>query len=341
MPGRTLSGEALDLLMPMHAVIATDGTIRHAGPTLARLRPAFQMAGQNFHDVFEVRRPRNLLDEDFGAIEGAKIHLELRGGARTPLKGVAVSLGGGNAFLLNLSFGIAVVDAVRDYRLTGADFAPTDLAIEMLYLVEAKSAAMEESRKLNLRLHAAKMEAEEQAFSDPVTGLRNRRALDQVMARMIDARAPFSVLHLDLDYFKQVNDTLGHAAGDHVLRVVGQLLMAETRRDDTIARVGGDEFVIVLNGVTDPQRVDALARRIIARVSEPISYESAWCKVSTSVGSTISSRYQSPRAECMHRDADAALYASKRAGRGRHVLASDDIAFASPPERRAVGHSAA
>jgi len=76
---------------------------------------------------------------------------------------------------------------------------------------------MEASRTLNQRLQGAKIAAEEQAFTDTLTGLKNRRALNLVLARLSEAKVPFTVMQLDLDYFKAVNDTYGHAAGDHVL----------------------------------------------------------------------------------------------------------------------------
>ncbi len=329
--------EALDIVMPMHLILGRDGVIRHAGPTLARLRPAGAFENRLFSEMFEVRRPRTSGGSGFAPADGARLHLQFRDAPRTSLKGVAVSLPEADGYLINISFGIDVIEAVRDYDLTASDFAATDLAIEMLYLVEAKSAAMEESRNLNLRLQRAKMAAEEQAFTDPLTGVRNRRALDQMMARMIGSGSPFTLMHLDLDYFKEVNDTLGHAAGDHVLCTVAELLRREVRGDDTIARLGGDEFVIVLNGMIDPEQVDYIAHRFIEQVEQPIPWEGTECHVSTSIGSTISRRYAKPRAEQMHRDADAALYASKRVGRGRHTIATEDLALeAMPPERRVV-----
>ena len=166
----------------------------------------------------------------------------------------------GNGVLVNLGFGIGVVEAVGAYDLRASDFAPTDLTIEMLYLVEAKSAAMEASRDLNRRLQSAKRTAEQQAQTDPLTGARNRRALDAELGRMIEARIPFGLVHVDLDYFKAVNDTLGHAAGDHVLKTVAQILSGEIRSGDIISRVGGDEFVLVLPDITTKAAIDALAR---------------------------------------------------------------------------------
>ena len=125
------------------------------------------------------------------------------------------------------------------HALSGADFPVTDLAVELLFLVEANTAAMEASRHLNLRLQGAKIGAEEQAYTDTLTGLKNRRALEHILARLRITHASFALLRLDLDCFKSVNDTRGHSAGDHVLQQVAHRMVHETRDSDTIARVGG------------------------------------------------------------------------------------------------------
>lgn len=193
-----------------------------------------------FLDRFDLRRPRAVMSmADLMASSGVKLHLRFRDPPATGLKGVLMPLPGGQGAIVNLSFGISILDAVRDYRLTSGDFAATDLAIEMLYLVEAKSAAMEASRLLNQRLQGARIAAEEQAFTDTLTGLKNRRAMDHVLGRVIATQMPFAVMHVDLDFFKAVNDRLGHAAGDHVLQEVARIMIDATRRGkDTVARTG-------------------------------------------------------------------------------------------------------
>ena len=153
-------------------------------------------------------------------MRGQRLHVDLRGKGDT-FRGLAVPTGDGG-MLLNLSFGIRLIDAVRQHALTDADFAATDMAVEMLYLVEVKQAVMTELRRLNLRLQGAKATAEEQALTDTLTGLRNRRALDVSLPALIGQGVAFGLMHIDLDYFKQVNDTLGHAAGDQVLRRSGE-----------------------------------------------------------------------------------------------------------------------
>lgn len=240
--------------------------------------------------------------------------------------------------MINFGFGIGVVDAVRDYVLNANDFAPTDLTIEMLYLVEAKSAVMEELRNLNRRLQIAKRAAELQAKTDPLTGVKNRRALEMELDRLIEEGLPFGLMLIDLDFFKKVNDTLGHAAGDHVLKVVAQILTDEIRHSDVIARVGGDEFVLALPDMTTEAALNAMGERIISRISEPIYYEGQACEVSASVGSTRTTLYENPTIEQMTLDADAALYRSKGEGRGRHICAShtpEAEAFRRENERRA------
>jgi len=252
---------------------------------------------------------------------GQKLRLCLRNSPSTlPLRGLAQTLEGGEGCLINLSFGIGIMEAVRVHALTDGDFAPTDLAVEMMYLIEAKAATLDALHGLAERLEGDKRQAETQALTDTLTGLRNRRALTQVLEALSRGRSPFALMHLDLDYFKTVNDTLGHAAGDHVLRVVAATLGRETRAEDTVARIGGDEFVLVFPGMDDPSQLESVGRRIIDELSKPIDFEGKPCRISGSIGIVLSSQYDVPDAERMQNDADEALYASKRAGRGRAML---------------------
>ncbi|MGL6208327.1 MAG: diguanylate cyclase domain-containing protein [Paracoccaceae bacterium] len=315
----TLLPAMLDRLMPMHLRLDHAGHILSTGPTLAKLVPDNGLIGQDFFGTFSTRRLARLTAlADLHRHAGEELHLNLQlEGHSGSFRGLALPVGQDGGMLVNLSFGIGVIDAVRRHNLTHADFAPTDLAVEMLYVVEAKTTVMEAWKDLTLRVQGAKRAAEERALTDPLTGLGNRRALDLGLSDVAKSGTSFGLMHIDLDYFKQVNDTLGHAAGDHVLRQVAAILRESSRGGDIVARVGGDEFVLILQGLADPRILGMVARRIIDRLTQPIDFEGRPCRISASIGVTISTFYNPPEPEQMMLDADEATYASKRAGRAR------------------------
>ncbi len=312
-------GQLLTTLCPMFVVLDERGEIQKVGPTLQKLRPAQPMPGRNFLELFEILRPRDVKTaQALLTSSGIKLKLRFRDQPRTTLKGVIEAIPSGSGAVVNLSFGISILDAVRDYELTSADFSGTDLAIELLYLVEAKSAAMEASRTLNKRLQGAMLAAEEQAFTDTLTGLKNRRAADQILDHLSASQTPFALMHLDLDFFKSVNDRLGHAAGDHVLRQVARAMVEEIRNDDTAARVGGDEFVLIFKNLTDRQILEGIAGRLIDRLQRPIPFEGYDCRISASIGTALSTQFSRTDADEILNAADLALYEAKRTGRACH-----------------------
>jgi len=331
--------QVLDVLCPMHLIVSAAGIITHAGPTIAKLRPDISLIGQPFLSLFDIKRPRHVQSmEDLRHSAHTKLHLEMPEPPHTALKGILVPLArkGERAacgdVIINLSFGISIIDGVRDYSLSNADFAATDLAIEMLYLVEARTAVMEESRRLNLRLQGAKVAAEEQAFTDTLTGLKNRRAMATILERLIASDRSFAVMHIDLDYFKAVNDTLGHAAGDHVLQEVAKVMLAETRAQDTVARVGGDEFTVILPDVRSDTVLRGVGQRIIDRIEVPIPFQGHLCEISASIGTVWIQAGANSCADEVLSDADVALYASKHAGRAQQTFYK--------PELRSVANAA-
>lgn len=329
-PGATapcaLPPAALDKLMPMHLQISAQGIGLHAGPTLRKIAPV-ELVGAPMSVLVDVLRPRGVQDlAGLRAADGGQVRLRLKGAENVPIKGISVPLACGGV-LLNLSFGYAVTSAVDRFHLTCGDFAITDLTIEMLYLIEAKSAAQEEQRKLNLRLHSAKQRAEAEALSDGLTGLANRRAFDLGLERALANGGPFSVMQIDLDYFKSVNDRLGHAAGDRVLEKVAEVLQAHTRSSDLVARVGGDEFTILFPRFADREALLTAARRIIKGLEEPVPFGSQLCRISGSIGIALHPAQDGavPDADTVMRQADTATYASKFRGRAQATLYTPDL----------------
>lgn len=332
--------QILDVLCPMHLVVSATGHIVHAGPTIAKLRTDPPLIGSRFLEIFSLQRPRAINTmEDLRKTSHTKLHLELRDAPRTALKGIMVpTANGSDEMILNLSFGISVIEGVRDYGLTNADFAATDLAIELLYIMEANTAAMDLSRHLNLRLQSAKMAAEAQALTDTLTGLKNRRAMDNTLERLLASGGSFAVMQIDLDYFKTVNDTLGHAAGDFVLRRVAEIMLEEVRASDTVARVGGDEFTVILPNINDESVLRGVGRRIIDRLEVPIIFDGHECRISASIGTVWIQSGPDISADEVLSDADIALYASKHAGRAQQTFYKPELRDAAnagqPPSGR-------
>lgn len=167
-------------------------------------------------------------------------------------------------------------------------------------------------------LARAKEEMEHQALHDALTDLPNRRALNAYLEQVLksDVNDVVVVFHVDLDKFKLVNDTLGHDAGDCVLLEASKILRSEVRSADFVARVGGDEFVMVFNSLPDRDAIEAVATRIVEKMREPIYYDDNCCQIGASIGIAVREEFTTPERIVM--DADIALYEAKKAGRGRY-----------------------
>ncbi len=327
MTGQDALRVALDRLCPMHLWLDPGGVIRHAAPTLVKLRPRTALVGHGFDAAFRLLRPRPCSEPPGALPTGLRLQVQFRDAPATAFNAIALPAPAGG-LIVNLGFRMTMPEALRDYPLTSADFAPTDPTVEMLFLIEAKSAAMEAQRHLNLRLQGAALAAEEQAQTDPLTGLKNLRALHDVLSRLVNDGDCFALMHVDLDHFKAVNDSFGHDAGDHVLRKAARIMQSVTREGDTVARIGGDEFLLVFPGRQDRARLSRIAARLIAGLERPVRVRDHLCRVSASIGIALSRDIPGAPPDDLIRRADAALYASKRAGRGRFTFAGTAV----PPD---------
>jgi diguanylate cyclase (GGDEF)-like protein/PAS domain S-box-containing protein len=167
-----------------------------------------------------------------------------------------------------------------------------------------------------------------QAFHDGLTGMANRALfrdrLDQALARSARSLGVLAVLLVDLDGFKQVNDSLGHDAGDQLLKVVAERFESELRPSDTLARLGGDEFAVLIDGAHESQ-ASSVARRLLSSLAEPVWIAGRELSVGASIGVTLHPG-GTARSEDLLRHADVAMYAAKEAGRGRFELFHYDMA---------------
>lgn len=161
--------------------------------------------------------------------------------------------------------------------------------------------------------------SEQLALTDELTGLPNRRALHELLQRAETSGWPHdavAVMHIDLDKFKQINDTLGHAAGDLALQHATKAMATHTRQEDFLARVGGDEFVLVFFGDMPEQTLADRAESLIADISLPFAYEGKECNIGGSVGIACGTIADGIPLDRYMNNADLALYTAKNAGRG-------------------------
>ena len=203
-----------------------------------------------------------------------------------------------------------------------ATVAPVLLAALAIGIIVVLLLAQRLGRK-TMDLEASEAHAQHLARHDALTGLPNRamfeNRLDAALARCRRDGSLLALLSIDLDRFKQVNDTLGHPAGDALICEVAQRLQAEMRPYDTVARIGGDEFAIIAIAPDGQSAIEAIAARIVEELGRPFDLTGAQSFIGASIGITVAPADSLDRTE-LCRKADIALYKAKLGGRARHAF---------------------
>jgi diguanylate cyclase (GGDEF)-like protein/PAS domain S-box-containing protein len=294
--------ELLELTADREALILSAG----AGWRPGLVRTALMPLGSEFHAGFTWGSRGRIVVEDFAAEKRFRPTSLLRD--HEVVSGVSVTLGGKRTPLGVLGAHSATK---RSFRADEVDFLQAIANV----LAEA------------IVRRSAESKVRHQALHDPLTGLPNRSLLidrlNHWAARAERDRSSAAVLFVDLDNFKVINDALGHDQGDRLLRSVADRLRLELRPSDTIARVGGDEFVVFCEDVPSEHEALAMVDRLVRALDDPFDLNGQTQHATASVGIAIGDANTEP--EVLIRNADAAMYRAKERGRARFELFDDEM----------------
>jgi diguanylate cyclase (GGDEF)-like protein len=184
------------------------------------------------------------------------------------------------------------------------------------------------SAKLAVSLQAANEQLLSLAFYDSLTGLPNRMLLDDRLAQAAlgadREKRCFALMFVDLDRFKPVNDSFGHGVGDELLKVVAQRLIACVRKVDTVARTGGDEFIVLLSQIADPKDAALVSGKVLDELSRPFIVRRHELNISGSIGISIYPR-DGRDVNVLKANADVAMYQAKRSGRNSYRFFAQEM----------------
>ncbi len=227
----------------------------------------------------------------------------------------------------------AGIRGMRKAQIALLDITLVLLVLEAVFLFRPVAVGIQRHMEEREELHAAEREADQEEINymaqfDSLTGLANRTLLqDRLQHAVHRARRDgglISLMFIDLDDFKAVNDRHGHAVGDELLRQVANRLRSSVRESDTIARLGGDEFMVVLEGGHRVEHASAVAEKIIAEISQPIIIEDGEHHVTASIGIAVYP-LDGDEVDELLKDADIAMYSAKEAGRNTYQYFTSEL----------------
>ena len=280
---------------------------------ISKLAEIFTEASDELKRVMKIRAP---------IVEGPVTdHWGTWISARVP---VSVTVKTTNFVMLNVD----VAAKGWNQRLLSKTLFPALLTLFFLLILTGLILRNEYVENLLKQLFESTTVLSELAYYDALTGLPNRRLLDDRAAQAFKAakrsKHMVAIMFLDLDYFKAVNDDYGHEVGDQLLVSVAGRLKELLRTDDTVARIGGDEFVILLPKVEDEQQATVAAEKIIKALTKAFEIDDKVLEIGGSLGVAIYSKSGATPANLL-KCADEAMYSAKRLGRNMFVVYADDI----------------
>jgi diguanylate cyclase (GGDEF)-like protein len=320
-------GSAALLLCSLYLLIAITRQVRFLSSSEASLLQTSQQLDAALNNMahgismFDKHQRLVVINKQYGAMYNLSPSQVKPGTPARDILGARVASGASPASrsyaadrLMQMSVGqdYSTVDYLRDGRV---------IAINHQRMDNGGWVAVHQDITAQKRVEA---ELAHMARYDALTGLANRalflEKVNEALARMASHGEPFTILMLDLDRFKAVNDSLGHAIGDSLLKAVGERLRRLVRDLDVVARLGGDEFAVIqISGINQRDQAMALANRILSAITEPYDIDGRKIVIGTSIGITLAPQdADAAEADILVRRADLALYKSKSEGRNRY-----------------------
>ena len=220
---------------------------------------------------------------------------------------------------------------LREREIRAAESSPTSSNEQMMMLQQANEhlvIATIESHKLAEQVETAKVELYHSAYHDALTGLPNRMLLQDRLSQAVELAhreaRQVAVMFMDLDRFKNINDSLGHAVGDQLLQAIAQCLTACVRHSDTVSRTGGDEFVLLLSHIERAEDAAIAARKILATLALPHNIDDHDLHITVSIGISIYPD-DGHDVESLMKCADTAMYHAKENGRNNYAFFKEDM----------------